>query len=542
MEGSPAENGTSEVPTGSPNTTGGAPSGSPTGGVPTGSPTGAGDGAHEKLSNAGSTATAPFDHLEDDDDVHLSGLETPKEQKDDLEISQSCFTNPQDLTDRVKALAPTLASIPELTLDEASHVRNTFSEIMGERENITNTLELRVLLANLGFYPPEKELKLLLQAYRSRVNLSGLIRFLRFYKKDYPTTEVTAPKSGDIFSQLSSKFSSASHDPDAIRAFISLGGEDDGSGFITIDRLQRALQEFGVTVEFTEEMMEREELDFTDFCSLWQSPNSNQSGMGIVPLMDRSECSFSTLNPQTPGAQSLLLSHRTTALPRRLLSLLGRVSVRSGGSISQQSHAVRRVGGGGGQGGSSSQGGGGGGTGSVQESVSGSRPRSPTGGAPLSALHNEPMTEDERAQLLCMYLFPERYETRRTRFTLPEKKATSSNNAKQAPVHHRLARDGSIRRRRPKKKMLGWKTSTYGQKKDEESDDEDFLTQKNGGVYRPPSPMILSLRNSTAYKKHQRMQQMKRQKEQDDANSNNQLTISGGFNGTNTSDGLRTLN
>lgn len=480
-----------------------------------------------------SGTTIPFGGQHYDDESVLS---TPKHPNQNLEVSQSCVISPQDVSERVKALAPTLQSIPELTLDEASHVRSTFISIMGEKENITNTLELRILLGDLGFYPPERELNLLLQAYRSRLNLSGLIRFLRFYKKDYPTSEITvAPRETDVFSQMSSKGARA-RDPDAVRAWLSLGGEEDCSGFIRNARLREALEEFGVVVSLSEEMEEREEIDFTDFCGLWEPPagqlqqqQQHQEG-GFVPVdLEKSYCSFSVLNPVS-RTQSLIYG-RSSLIPRRLLSAMGRGMSSHANSISQLApmsgvSSARKP-----QTGSTIS----------KEDDRHSRPRSPVPPT-AAALRTDPISEEERAQLLCMYLFPERYESRRTRFTLPDRKKTSIANAKTMPVHRMGGRDSSIgRRRRPKKRMLGWRTSSYNQKRDEESDEDDFITQKNGGMYRPPSPMILSLRNSTAYKKHQRQQEAKRlqeikQQQQLEAKQQQQQQLQNlSFNGTNTS-------
>lgn len=41
---------------------------------------------------------------------------------------------------------------------------------------------------------------------------------------------------------------------------------------------------------------------------------------------------------------------------------------------------------------------------------------------------------------------------------------------------------------------------------DDNDSDALFITKAGAGVYRPPSPMILSLRNSTAYKKFSKNQ------------------------------------
>lgn len=615
------------------------------------------------------------------------GLEGRRKKKDGDELEGGFLTAPDALSDRVRGLAPTLASIPELTLDEASHVRQCFVDLMGERENISNTLELRVLLGNLGFYPPERELELLLQAYRHRVNLSGLIRFLRFYKKDYPVYEgpdrsqyhrlvqSNAAQAGDggggggfpDFSHLPTSF----QDEDAIRAFVSLGGNEDGSGAVELHRLQHALEEFGVTVDLSEEVLEKDRgLDFVDFCHVWATSGETAGGtgrcgvLGLLPLSasalaENDDCSFSVLNPQTPGPPSLLLSRRISHLPQRLLSMLevavsnqtGMTPTAYGGYAASSRLSLHRATGqhgslalsaaGGGQGysaGSSSiallaragqppgmhfpsqegrnntntNGGGGGGPyldaaggmisgnhsythditvssdgegGSGGGGSQGYR-KNNNGGGGADALGGagcrttEPMSQDEHAQLLCVFLFPERYEGKRARISHPNKMGggggvsggkggrggaghgtntnasaftggggggsgggnpstgggggaaaggggaggaagprTGPKSRSPGQGGRRHPKSGSHSRGRSPRRMLGWKTSTYGRKVDEESDEDDFLSQKNSGAYRPPSPTILSLRHRTSNKKAQRGPQPQKKTDKDSATS-----------------------
>lgn len=606
-----------------------------------------------------------------------------RKKKDGGELEGRFLTAPEELSDRVRTLAPTLASIPELTLDEASHVRQCFMDLMGERENISNTLELRVLLGNLGFYPPERELELLLQAYRHRVNLSGLIRFLRFYKKDYPVYEgpdrsqyhrlvqSNAAQAGDVFADFSGVPNSL-QDEDAIRAFVALGGNEDGSGAVELHRLQLALEEFGVAVDLSEEVLEKDRgLDFVDFCRVWATSGEQGGGgegvdrygvLGLLPLStsalgENDECSFSILNPQTPGPPSLLLSRRISHLPRRLLSMLevavsnqtGIAPSAFGGYAPSSRLSLLRATGGGTHGSSLPLTAGGVGQGRSgassslallgrggqqhnpslsQDGRGGGGPYSEATAAVVSGNHSytrdvtvssdgdggsqgyrkgggfspggrgetlgggcrttEPMSQEEHAQLLCVFLFPERYEGKRTRFTLPIKAGGGASGGKggkggggggyatntassaftggggsggggaggggnaaagggasgaagprsgskpHSPGQgggggggHRHRKGGSHRSRsgRP---MLGWKTSSYGKKVDEESDEDDFLSQKNGSAYRPPSPTILSLRHSTAYKRSQRTPQQQKKKEKDSHSSWRRMNDKGG--------------
>ncbi|XQJ24187.1 hypothetical protein NXY56_000067 [Leishmania guyanensis] len=85
-----------------------------------------------------------------------------------------------------KMLARVLTKLPDLDLGEMSRVKSCFSAVLGEgRENVVNGLELRLVLGELGLYPSEAELNLILRAYRGRVNLVTLTQYLRLYKKEF---------------------------------------------------------------------------------------------------------------------------------------------------------------------------------------------------------------------------------------------------------------------------------------------------------------------------------------------------------------------
>jgi hypothetical protein len=212
--------------------------------------------------------------------------------------------------ERMAYLVATLAKLPELDLSEMARVKSCFASVLGEgRENIVNGLELRVVLGDLGLYPSEEELHLVLRAYRDRVNLVGLARYLRLYKKEFWLNQVAArshaqqkqlqynttgalpgnpasssarkqltaggagggpspsslagapataaarnvvPHTYTAFSGSHAQWSGAAgggHDEDTLRVFVALGGEEDGSGEISAAALRDAVHGFGLTLD-----------------------------------------------------------------------------------------------------------------------------------------------------------------------------------------------------------------------------------------------------------------------------------------------------
>ncbi|KPI86139.1 hypothetical protein ABL78_4794 [Leptomonas seymouri] len=539
--------------------------------------------------------------------------------------------------ERMAYLEATLAKLPELDLSEMARVKTCFASVLGEgRENIVSGLELRVVLGDLGLYPSEEELKLVLRAYRDRVNLVGLARYLQLYKKEFwlnqvaarstaqqqPRRSINAPMTGTqsskkqlagahtsttgaaavagSFPHTYTAFSGSSAPPggaddDTLRAFVALGGEEDGSGEISAATLRDAVRGFGLTIDI-DAMIRNVDvhhsgmLDYVDFCALWAAPaeGSTTDSMGnalrqaSADVEHRESVGGHGVSPFSPDGISRRLlsvlltpSHRssvaTDALRRRSLAQSGGYDAWTPQAVSP--HFGAAAGGAGG-----AAGGGGGGGGGGRPPAHGDRSEGTGNGANtavarapvLSAALPAPISEDEHALLMRMFLFPEHFESSASaspvatsdmagrrqgaRFTLPPRTAQATTlgfagaaGGGQLPVNggstaagaqsgarhttlalrnhqaQRLSHAGGGGRARSQSKRTG--SNTHGRRGNNngnggngsgEGDDggdlaADFFSPKNQNVYRPPSPMLLSMRNSTAYRNRvKRLEEQKR--------------------------------
>ncbi|KEG10218.1 hypothetical protein DQ04_04031000, partial [Trypanosoma grayi] len=165
----------------------------------------------------------------------------------------------------VEAAAP----MPELNLDETIRIRGVFSEL-GHEESITNKFDLRVLLAELGIYPSDDELTLLLEAFECKITFTNLCHYLRFYKREF---QISAQQR-----RGNNPAGPAQDDSeDTLRAFISLGGGEDGTGTVNVEDLREVCRNFGLTIDIDAmlnnvvDTESQSTLNYTEFCDMWQS-------------------------------------------------------------------------------------------------------------------------------------------------------------------------------------------------------------------------------------------------------------------------------
>ena len=63
---------------------------------------------------------------------------------------------------------------------------------------------------------------------------------------------------------------------DYIDAFVAFGGDNDGSGFVEIEVIEKALKDFELNIDLTEVLnklgINNNELDYTLFCKLFDTP------------------------------------------------------------------------------------------------------------------------------------------------------------------------------------------------------------------------------------------------------------------------------
>ncbi|KAG5512557.1 hypothetical protein GH5_08526 [Leishmania sp. Ghana 2012 LV757] len=488
-----------------------------------------------------------------------------------------------------KALAGMLAKLPDLDLSEMSRVKSCFSAVLGEgRENIVNGLELRVVFGELGLYPSEAELNLILRAYRDRVNLVTLTQYLRLYKKELWVNRAAAAAAAACRSdslQISSvpaiqrsykAFSGSRHmaaareggfaagggvDEDTLKAFVALGGNEDGGGEIPAATLRDAIRGFGLTIDIDSmiravDVHRSGMLDYVDFCALWSQSAGTSSEAGDTGSTELAvEEKARHLSADTAGADgyrrhssfgSLMSdSHRRflsmmANTPRRTSLAAGALRRRSQVLTQQREQAsspphargfsvggrhVPRN------------------TNSSSAAVTGGRQSSGVGdgnGVRGAALVKAsvtppptPITDEEHMTLVTMYLFPDQLENTARRaphfVAAPGNSSVVSGAAgachptggesmpySGALYQNRLSRSSATgARSRSCRQTRGTSASRKGRNGlDADGGNTlvtEFFSPKSHNVYRPPSPMILSMRSTTAHRNRlKRLEMQKR--------------------------------
>ncbi|KAG5512318.1 hypothetical protein JKF63_07843 [Porcisia hertigi] len=469
-----------------------------------------------------------------------------------------------------RVAADVLTKLQDLDPGEMSRVKNCFSAVLGEgRENIMNGFELRVVFSELGIYPSETELNLILRAYRNRVNLVTLTQYLRLYKKEFWINSIAAQatsESGAMQRERSSvapdykafgssgpfatAASAGGRDEDTLKAFVDLGGNADGSGEIAVSTLSDAIRGFELTIDIdafirTVDVHNSGMLDYVDFCALWSKP--------VKPLAE-SDDTHNTHRPQSVESLTSDMHQRMLFNPTTLSrnSSMAAYALRRRSQVSSQAQEQTSVPS---QARCSSQVGLRSPLKNKRSSALGLNQRADSAGSGNRGGNGKtfksivsppptPITDEEHMLLVSMYLFPEQYEStfRRTLrfadstggdlFTYGSAGTTLNNSnsaygeARSIPDvfrQKRLSRaaapppssssamcnrsSSQTAARYPGDGGSGAKQRTPRRKRKNGGHAEgantlaaDFFSPKNHNVYRPPSPMILSMRNSTAHR------------------------------------------
>ncbi|GET85417.1 hypothetical protein, conserved [Leishmania tarentolae] len=483
-----------------------------------------------------------------------------------------CFGASSVSHEQLKALAAMLGKLPELDPGELARVKSCFGAALGEgRENILNALELRVVLGELGLYPTEAELNLILRAYRGRVNLVTLTQYLRLYKKECWINYAAASSASHPHNAWSEKppmmnvrasgwcGGGDGGDTDALKAFVALGGHEDGSGEIPASTLRDVIRGFGLTIDIDAmiravDVHNSGMVDYTDFCALWSQPTSTSSELGEA---SGAELSIGEALRRESADNAVMDAHRRRSshgsaisdARQRLISLLTATPPLTSAAASmlrRRSQTLTQA--------------------PEQSSTAPHSRRCSPGGLQLpqnagsrattaaygyragdagnghgfdgtaayhTALAPQPMpiTEEQHMQLVDMYLFPEKYNTvrRAPRFATADGSTSLASGAagrESAPYSGSLYQkrlscsSGNGSRRRSRRQVRGVASATRRSRSgvtgatDGGSATADFFASKSNNVYRPPSPMILSMRNSTAYRNRlKRLEEEKRRQE-----------------------------
>lgn len=451
----------------------------------------------------------------------------------------SSVAAPVAFTERAKYISGIAAKLPELNLGEMTRVMSCFAAVLGEgRESITTSLELRVVLGDLGVYPAEEELEMVLKAFHYRISYATLCRYLQLYKKEYQLDValsagqgVTRSRSVQYAADTNySAFSAAANrgDEDTLKAFVALGGGDDGSGSVAAATLRDAIRGFGLTIDI-DAMIDSVDinhsgvLDYGDFCALWAQPTDDVQSHDTGTSINGAALSLSNDEKGKGSLPNIAETHKRlvsliTSMPRRPSAQVTSPGRAKGQNNPQRLPELSSMT-----------------YNSADEMLSSITPTRAAivkrpGGRLLIKPPPDPITDEEHHMLVRMVLFPEEFEPPRRQTRHPQQNTQGGraifNGQGEAsgglPGISTMADNGmhksmSTVSRSRRVTRSNMRNSTRGRKagasRKGENDDlsADFFSPRNQNVYRPPSPMILSLRNSTAYRSRlKRLEEQKR--------------------------------
>ncbi|ORC91188.1 uncharacterized protein TM35_000061930 [Trypanosoma theileri] len=373
-----------------------------------------------------------------------------------------------------------VAPMPELNLDETLRIRSVFFDHIHD-EYINNTFDLRVVLAELGLYPSEEELQLLLDTYEHKVNVTHLCNYLRFYKREYQLTE-RARRSGAR--DGGGGFFSPEEREDTLRAFVALGGREGGGGAVALADLRRVCRAFGLAVDVDAMARDaggdaegRGAVDFAAFTALWRPPG------------DGSGSNYSGSAERRPSRSDTT----TTAYDRAIAAGARR---RSATREFPENYKFPQISGA-----------------SVHTAVP---PNSSImninngGNNNINSSYN-PLSEEEHLQALRQYLCPEKCGSGHDASSVNAANSSGINgspsNIRRKPGRNVSIQQslytipqGEVERHRS---IVGTREEAGGLAAAAGSGgaDEDGTLPATAGGFRAPSPMILSLRNSAIYKR-----------------------------------------
>lgn len=159
--------------------------------------------------------------------------------------------------------------VPELNLEETTRVRSIFFAFVRE-EYVTTKFELRVLLSELGLYPSSEEIAFVLNSFENKMSFTNVCHYLRFYKKKF---QVSARQRNAEHSETTA----GDEGEDTLRAFVSLGGNEDGTGCVSLDVLRQVCHNFDLTIDIDAMLSDivdienQTTLSYAEFCSMWRS-------------------------------------------------------------------------------------------------------------------------------------------------------------------------------------------------------------------------------------------------------------------------------
>ncbi|EKF37664.1 hypothetical protein MOQ_002138 [Trypanosoma cruzi marinkellei] len=356
--------------------------------------------------------------------------------------------------------ATEISVMPELNLDETLRVRDIFSEFVND-EYITTMFTLRVVLSQLGMYPCDEELSFLLGVFENKISINNLCHYLRFYKRKFQIS--ARQRRGE-----NPEGSAQEECEDTLRAFVSLGGAEDGTGSVQLEDLRKVCRDFGLTIDIDAMLVDvvdieyQKTLNYTEFCDMWRSRRHRPEHGSTTSVQESQIDILSALRALgMDGSSALLLS-----------------------SKSPECSAIV-----------------------AKDEVGVDGYKFPLNADPGSSFQQQQSnnmavlrSEAQHLQALKRFLVPEVAGVSILHNTLPLARRKAPRHQSTLPALHVAAvAENDQRRSYFYSREDGTNAATgFGGKDD---GGLPALTGGTAGGYRAPSPMILSLRNSTAYKK-----------------------------------------
>ncbi|RNF11726.1 uncharacterized protein Tco025E_06577 [Trypanosoma conorhini] len=359
------------------------------------------------------------------------------------------------------------AVMPELSLEETMRVREVFSELVRD-EYITAVFALRVVLSHFGMYPSDEELSLLLGVYENKISVTNLCHYLRFYKREFEL-------SAQLRRGENPEGSTQDEIEDTLRAFVSLGGAEDGSGSVKVEDLRHVCHEFGLTIDIDSmlfgivDLENQTSLNYAEFCDMWR-PRRRQQEMGSMASVLESQLDVRS------ALRALGMDSSSVLRPSSMSHEGSSVTLRDDAGVEGYKFPQ------------------------------GAEPGSP-GRQGQGSTHTVSRSEALHLQALKRFLVPETAVGTTAPDALPSvKRKGARRQSTQLALHIAALAEPDRRRsyapnREEAANAGGGASGGAGIGGDNDDGGLPALTGATGGGYRAPSPMILSLRNSAAYKR-----------------------------------------
>jgi Ca2+-binding EF-hand superfamily protein len=197
----------------------------------------------------------------------------------------------------------------DLTFDESLTARSIFAK--HAEAKVRTSHQLRGILSDLGQYPTQAELDVVLDTFNQKIAFEDVCRYLVFLKRKFMKPE---PK-----------------DADTIRAFVALGGHHDRGGDINADDLRNACRRFHLTIDIDAMLKEVDEdgsgsIEYNEFKSMWDEANSqDSSGVQFAVDPDDAQSETEYLNvlreflraPNQPAGAAQSLNRQPSTIRRK---------------------------------------------------------------------------------------------------------------------------------------------------------------------------------------------------------------------------------